>query len=238
LKKNSIQDREYKLYADTILVSDAHYNHTRDDFLKLLQDIDSGHIATTQLILVGDMFDLLVGKVNHTITYNKELIELLNSISKKIDTIYFEGNHDFVLSPIFSDIKVVPIESQPIVFDYNDKRVAISHGDFATGDMLYSAYLGLIRSPTMLTILNSIDFCINNYISKKIISNQIKKPKCRENSRFDEIVLKRLSLYKDVDIVIEGHYHQGKESTQDSIRYINLPAYVCTKEYKRVCEII
>jgi UDP-2,3-diacylglucosamine hydrolase len=228
----------HKLHADTILVSDSHYNHTRDEFLKLLQDIDSGAISTSQLILVGDMFDLLVGKVRHTISYNKELIKLLQSISKKIETIYFEGNHDFVLSSLFSDMIVVPIESQPLYFEYDSKRVAISHGDFSSGDILYSAYLKAIRSPRMLSVLNAIDFCINNYISKKIISNQIKKPKCKNNDNFENIVKKRVSLYEDVDIIIEGHYHQGKAIDIDSIKYINLPAFVCNQEYKRISDII
>lgn len=228
----------HNLYSDTILVSDSHYNHTRDEFLQLLIDIDNQTIKTNQLILVGDMFDLLVGTVDYTILYNNQLVKLLQNISTKIEVIYLEGNHDFCLSKLFTNIKVYDIQHQPIYCKYKDKKIAISHGDFATSDMIYTTYLKIIRNPTMLKILNLIDKKINNYISKKIIFNQINKTKCKDNIKFDDIARFRLSHYKDADIVIEGHYHQNKSYTQNDKLYINLPAFVCTKEYKRIDSIL
>jgi UDP-2,3-diacylglucosamine hydrolase len=227
----------HSLKPDTILVSDAHYNRSRDDFKYFLQDIDDDKIKTSQLILMGDMFDLLVAKVDHTIEYNKEIIVILESISKKIEVIYLEGNHDFALDGLFENIKIVPIEKQPITFEYNDKKIAIAHGDFSTGDIVYTTYLKLIRAKTLLTILNIVDKLTNCYISKKIISNQIEKPKCIENSNFENIAKKRIALYSDIDIIIEGHYHQGKEYSKNGVRYINIAAFVCTKEYLYIKDI-
>jgi UDP-2,3-diacylglucosamine hydrolase len=219
-------------------VSDAHYNHKRDYFLKFLQDIDSGEIETTQLILVGDMFDLLVSKVNYTISYNKKLIDILNSISTKIEVIYFEGNHDFCLDGLFDNIKIYSIQNQPQLFEYNNKKIAISHGDFATNDIIYNIYLKLIRNKYILIFLNIIDFCINNYISKKIISNQIKKPKCNYKIEFESLAKRRIKHYKDVEYILEGHFHQDKSIKIDNTTYINLPPFVCSKKYIIVKDII
>lgn len=228
----------HKIYSDTIIVSDAHYNNTRYEFLNLLEDINDEKIKTNQLILVGDMFDLLVSKVNYTISYNQKLINLLNSISNKIEVIYFEGNHDFCLDGLFKNIKIYKIENQPQIFVYEDKKIAISHGDFATNDIVYSIYLKLIRNKTILSILNIIDFCINNYISKKIISNQIKKPKCNYKIDFENLAIKRIKHYQDIDIILEGHYHQDKSIIINNTKYINLPAFVCNQDFKRLKDIL
>ena len=39
------------------------------------------------------------------------------------------------------------------------------------------------------------------------------------------------SLYKDVDIVIEGHYHQNKDFDFDEKKYVNIPSLCCNKQY-------
>jgi UDP-2,3-diacylglucosamine hydrolase len=67
-----------------IFVADAHINEKRDNFLKFLQSIKEEEIKTSQLFLMGDIFDLLVGNVKYTYKTNQKYIDLINKISKKI----------------------------------------------------------------------------------------------------------------------------------------------------------
>ena len=53
---------------------------------------------------------------------------------------------------------------------------------------------------------------------------------------FENIVKKRVQNY-DTQIIIEGHYHQGKEYLIDDKRYINIPSLCCQKEYVKLSEI-
>jgi len=70
--------------------------------LGILQEIDSGELSTPQLFLMGDNFDILFGGneyVKRISDKTQETIDILNTISHKIDIYYFEGNHDFLLKP-------------------------------------------------------------------------------------------------------------------------------------------
>ena len=49
------------LQEGAILIADAHYSDKHPEFYAFLKALDSGQIKTKQLILMGDMFELLFG---------------------------------------------------------------------------------------------------------------------------------------------------------------------------------
>ena len=61
-----------QLHDGAILIGDAHYSHLRPQFLDFLKTIASGKIKTTQLILMGDIFDQLFGGVAFTLERNEK----------------------------------------------------------------------------------------------------------------------------------------------------------------------
>ena len=101
---------------------------------------------------MGDNFDLLFGHNDYIQTFSKEAIVLLQTLSEKLEIHYFEGNHDFCLEEVFPNIQVYTREQQPIVFQLNEKKVAISHGDkYATG-FGYDLYCKVLRNKKTLTL--------------------------------------------------------------------------------------
>jgi UDP-2,3-diacylglucosamine hydrolase len=226
----------HTLLDNHIIISDVHFNQKRLDVIPFLKKILDDQITTSQLILNGDIFDLLVGSIEYTITYNKSVIDLLNQISNKIEVIYLEGNHDFVLKNIFPNIKIFSIKEQPVIFKNKNNKIAISHGDIFTNDKLYDIYVSIIRNKVFLKLLNFIDNRINNKISKWIINNQINKNKCYNIKNFEKIAKSRIKEYKnlDVNIIIEGHHHQNISIIDDNRKYINLAAFVCNKNYTKI----
>ena len=212
----------HKLKEGAIFIADSHYPHFGDELVEILRAIEQKRLISSQLILMGDIFDLLFGCGEYIKSFSSDGIELLNKLSKTIEIIYLEGNHDFYLKPLFPEIQIYPREYQPVEFKLNDKKVILSHGDrFETG-IGYEIYSFLIRHPVVLNILRVaekfvIDKNINHLKSKKI---------CKEFKDFEKRVDKILQNYpKDTDLVIEGHYHQGKKIKN----YISLPSLVCQK---------
>ncbi|MDQ7069043.1 MAG: hypothetical protein Q9M40_14350 [Sulfurimonas sp.] len=63
-----------ELQEGALLISDAHYSSSRPELLSLIKDIHSKKIPTTQLILMGDIFDALFGEVPTTQEKNREMI--------------------------------------------------------------------------------------------------------------------------------------------------------------------
>ncbi len=214
-----------------IFISDAHDNINRRSFLQFLKKIDTKELNPPQLFLMGDLFDFLAYGASYTIKFYKKQIELINKISQKIPTYYLEGNHDFNLQKIFPYLKVFPIEKQPILVSYKDKKGLISHGDIYSG-WIYKLSHKILRNYFFLKLLDIIN---GERFSKNYLQKASKKIICKKIPNFENIIKQKISLYdiavSDIDFILEGHYHQGVTIKINSLIYINLHSYFCDKRY-------
>lgn len=215
-----------------IFIADSHFNKLNQQFLVLLKKIQNREINTTQIFLMGDMIDFISGESKYFIKQNKEVIDILNDLSSTVEIIYLEGNHDYNLNNLFPLIKVYSRDEQPLLAKYKDKTVGLSHGDNFI-NWHYDLYCKIIRNSFLLRFLNLIDF--NYFISKKIEDALLKKNICHKMDYFETIVNKRKNNYK-TDIIIEGHYHQGKTFEFNNQKYVNIPSLCCDNRYIRLID--
>ncbi|NPA57615.1 MAG: UDP-2,3-diacylglucosamine diphosphatase [Epsilonproteobacteria bacterium] len=215
------QKSPISLKDGALFVADVHYQRgVRQELERLLDWLL--HDPPPQLLLMGDIFDLLVGTVPSTVERNREMVEKLREIGELTECHYFEGNHDFNLASIFPNMRIYPREEQPVVFTTNSKRVALAHGDLCVGSC-YEYYCNWIRKEKILQLLNI--FNVGDWIVERVLRSTAEKNLCRSIERFDYIVERKLATYPDVDLIIEGHFHQNYFTK----RYINLPAFGCTR---------
>ena len=215
------------------LVADAHVNKNRDEFYSFLEQIRDNILKPTQLFLMGDIFDLLIGGVKYTQKANQKYIDLINEISKRVETFYFEGNHDFNLKKLFPRVKTFSYSNQPTLFSLNHDKVLLLHGDKAT-PFSYILYTTIIRSKLFLSSISFVDNILNGYISKRILDMQYSKILCRDIDNFENIVSKRIDklLKSDIKVIIEGHFHQGREiELKKDRKYINISSFACNKSF-------
>ena len=205
------------LKKGAILIADAHYPNHNKSLLDILVGLDSGKLNCPQLILMGDIFDLLVGNSSHLKKLFKTEIELIDRLAKKIEVIYIEGNHDFNLKPLFKNVKIFTIEQQPAIFKFGEKRAALSHGDRFEMSLSYKIYTKLIRNPIILKLLPE-------FIAKNKLASMKNKHICKKIKNFDNLAKKIAKNYR-ADIVIEGHYHQGVVVEN----YISLASLACSE---------
>ena len=205
-----------------LFIADAHYPHHGDAFLLLLKRLDKGDISTPQLFLMGDIFDLLFGYNDYIQTFSSEAITLLNSLSKTIEIHYFEGNHDFLLEHIFPNIKIYSRDLQPAYFDLNGERAALSHGDKYALGWRYDLYCALQRNRWLFILLRPL--------GKRLIDSQLfklkKKKICKAMTGFEKRVEEIAAYYDKADLIVEGHYHEGKTIG----KYVSLPSLACQKK--------
>ena len=218
---------------DAIFIADSHYSKNRIEFELFLDDIISKKIKTSQLFLMGDMFDFLSSYIKYFININQSVIDKINIISLDIQIIYLEGNHDFNLQELFPNVNVIKRENQPLIIKNNNQKIAISHGDIFTPSS-YNVYTKIIRNSYILKLLNFLD--INNMITKNLELKLINKDICNKLNNFNKFAIKRIEEYSNlkVDIIIEGHYHQGKSYE----KYINIPSFACSNLYTNIKDII
>lgn len=215
-----------EIKEEALFIADAHYPHHGDAFLDLLQKLQNKTIQTPQLFLMGDNFDLLFGYNQYIQSFSQEAITLLQALSQEIEIIYFEGNHDFCLQNIFPHITVYRRQEQPQVYKLGDKRVGLSHGDKYVTGLGYTLYSILLRHPLTLTLLRPFGKMMIDYRMKKLSKKNI----CHSFEGFEKRVEAILSYYKEVDIVIEGHFHQSKMYG----KYLSLPSLACQNMLARV----
>ncbi|WP_297444039.1 metallophosphoesterase [Sulfurimonas sp.] len=219
-----------ELKEGAFVISDAHFSPSRPELLDFIKAIHTKQLRPTQLILMGDIFDTLFGSINFTYTQNSEMIQLINEISHEIEVIYLEGNHDFNLQKLFVNAVVVPIQMQPIMAKYKDKKVYLAHGDF-DGAVFYKLYTALIRNPFILFILKYIDIISNHAILNSVDKHLQKKEDCNKFTGFEKFIHKRLKARFEADYFIEGHFHQNKSFYVGDMYYINLAAFACNQRY-------
>lgn len=226
------------LQEGAILIADAHCAPWRTSFIDFLHALESDEIVTPQLILMGDIFDMLYGPIPRSYRYNTEGIDLLNRLCKKIQIIYLEGNHDFLIRDLFPDITVIRREAQPIIMDYEGKRVALSHGDSFMG-LGYEIYTALIRNPMILAILRVLDTLGNGFIVEWLEAQMKRKSHCRNIEDFERLIQGRMKSFKDdsFDVLIEGHFHQNRSIKFPHFDYINVGAFACNERYFTVQSI-
>jgi UDP-2,3-diacylglucosamine hydrolase len=225
MSHNSIEIKE-----GAFVVSDAHYSHLRPELFSLLQEIHSGILKPTQLILMGDIFDALFGYVTTTCKNNARMIEFINDISKKIEVIYLEGNHDFNLQKVFPLANVFSINEQPVICSFGSKKIALAHGDF-DGDFGYQLYTSLIRNKAIVIMLNLIDKLSYHTILKEIDAHLGKKDDCKEFVGFRDFIARRSLQKYECDYFVEGHFHQNISFDLEKFHYINLGAFACNQRY-------
>ncbi len=213
------------LKKGAIFVADVHYHlGLREEFLPFLERLEA-----PQLFLMGDIFDLLVGGVKATFVQNASLIRALNEWCADKECFYLEGNHDFLLASLFPNIKVVDRFAQPLLVQAGSKRVALAHGDIHI-EGLYRFYIEALHNLRLISFLNLLDRFILP-MSQTIQRYNASKNLCRTIAHFKKIASKRVEYYNgNIDIVIEGHFHQRTRYSFAHKEYINLPAFACTKE--------
>jgi UDP-2,3-diacylglucosamine hydrolase len=219
-----------ELKEGAFIIADAHFSHLRVELFEFIKAIYEKKLNPTQLILMGDIFDALFGGVDYTLELNDKLVGMLNEISKDIEVIYLEGNHDFNLKNVFKNAKVFTISQHPITCTYEDKIILLAHGDFDS-NLGYKIYTFLIRNKYILWFLNIIDSISNHSILKNVDKHLDKKDDCKEFVGFEKFIKGRISNKYRCDYFIEGHYHQNKSFVFDDLTYINLGAFACNQRY-------
>jgi len=212
------------------LVSDAHFSDRRPQLYAFIEAIYFEKLLPTQLIFMGDIFDTLFGGIEYTYLTNQKLINMINEISLEIEVVYLEGNHDFNLKDIFTNVKIFKISEQPVQARYKDKYIYLSHGDF-DGNFGYKLYSLLIRNPIVLKVLKLIDNISNHSILNYIDNHLGEKDDCKEFADFEEFVNIRIAQNYNFDYFIEGHFHQNKMIKFKNSIYINLAAFACNQRY-------
>lgn len=220
------------LQNGAVFIADSHTASYRPQLIPLLKTLNDN--PPIQIFLMGDMFDVLVGNYPESVERNREALDLILGLAQKTEVHYFEGNHDYNLKNILPGVRVYDRDEQPVFFEKDSLMVGISHGDVLSG-FFHAAYMRMIKSIGFVALLQWLNrHILKNGIWNKLDSWLQQKNICYPFDGFENLAQRRLTKYRkirEIDVVIEGHYHQDKNYYDQGTEYINLGAHACNQSY-------
>lgn len=246
---------DFIIEQGAFFVSDSHF---KTDDMKLIEYF-SNFPQGKQIILMGDIFHFLVGKVDSSCLANMQLIRQIAKLTHTNMIIMMEGNHDFATESIWKkycdynpkNLKIYAYNMQPIVVRGRNKNwlYILSHGDLWINKK-YDIYRNAINNPYVLFIFRLLDK-LSYGIIYKTIATRINQKLIAEFSFFRSdstcFMSERVAKYRSnivrilIDMgfatrhtrfcIIEGHYHLGEHIIEENVTYNALQSCYFHKKY-------
>lgn len=115
----------------TVFLADAHLGAPADrNYRLLLHFLAELEGNTETLFIMGDLFDFWLGFPSNPFRqYDAVLAGLQSLAASGCRLVYFEGNHDFHLGPVFRDRLGADIHTGPAILTVQGRRLFLCHGD-------------------------------------------------------------------------------------------------------------
>lgn len=230
-KRDNLRINSYNFLMKINIISDVHIKDQADEqallLLKFLDQCQSPEVE--EIILLGDIFDLLVGnhKANadrYGVIFNR--IKKLASLGKIIW--YFEGNHDLHLTKFFKNVfhefwdKEFKLVKNYIKVERFSKKLYITHGDYLTdhepGYQRYRRFASWKANEFIFE--NMIDFSliekVGNFFSKRSKKGGKKTFNFERAQEGFRKGAKKILNEHPVDYIIAGHSHIKDEHKLDN----------------------
>lgn len=218
-----------------MFVSDVHLTEPDSErYQKFLQFLNLlSKKAVKRLVLLGDIFDLWVGRHQYFVSKHQELIQVLESLQAKgIEIHYFEGNHDLYLKDFFGKSLGFKIHANFYEVSWDGLKIRMEHGDLANPeDRGYLFLRSFLRNAFTKNIIRNLPGKIVNKIGESA------SHKSRDYTDHMDVDSKnvvrdyatRLSGKSDFEVLITGHTHQKDDFVLDlgtkRVRNINLGSW-------------
>lgn len=201
-------------------LSDLHLRDMQDPKAQNLLRffISQAELPTKSVVfLVGDIFDLWLGKHTYFRQKFKPIVEAIKDfIEKGGEVHYFEGNHDLHLKKFWQDDLGVIVHSGPEYFHLDDEIVRIEHGDeMDPEDTGYIFLRWLLRTPILQwIILNLPGFLVASIGRAMSRTSRVYTNSLRDPQRILRVIhthAQKVFLQRPFQVIISGHVHLRDE---------------------------
>lgn len=200
------------------------------------------------VFLVGDIFDLWIGKHKYFVERFQPIVDAVSDLVKAgVEVHYFEGNHDLYLKHFWKKIGVITHEDA-IVTELQGIKVRIEHGDLMNpDDQGYLFLRWLLRTPVMKIIAYLLPSTLVTWIGERAshasrdytsTSKSLPESDIRLITRTHAIKAARKEMF---DLIISGHVHvrddyefpvlrvasvdSSEDAVEGSVRSVNLGSW-------------
>jgi len=202
---------------------------------KIVSFLDQIQDNAAAIFIVGDIFDFwyeykkVVPK-----SYTRLLGKLAALTDKGIPIHFFVGNHDMWMKDYFQVELNIPVYFEPKIFEWNNKRFYIGHGDgLGPGDHGYKFIKKLFRNKFCQWLFGQLHptwgIGLANYLSRKSREKTGNRDEhfLGEHKEWLIVYAKEILEKEHFDYFIFGHRHYPVDcKLNDKSRYINLGDWI------------
>jgi len=213
------------------ILSDLHLSESHPVLLKNFCDLldEFSEKDLSQLWLLGDIFDLLVGPYKFWSKQYQEIFDRLALLHKKgCHILWCEGNHDFHIQTFLKKFGIEVFDGEKIL-ELHARKIFLAHGDLVNKqDTAYLQWRAFTRNKLFRKSLDQIPSLFAQTLLQPIakkISHKSRHSEKRDEKEF------LLNLYRQnadklfdqgFDAVFMGHCHVEDIYKKDSKFYVNL----------------
>ena len=197
----------------TIFLADAHLTApTEHNYRLLLQFLRDLEGETETLYLMGDLFDFWLGFPSNPFRqYDDVLVALQALVRSGCRLVYFEGNHDFHLGPVFRQHLCADVHCGPAVMTVQGRKLFLCHGDqILRADYSYRFLRLLLHNPLTAAAVRYASPSLAQYIRASLQRNSRSRYLMRSRRWDYPAVLRtfaRTAQEQGCDGLVTGHFH-------------------------------
>ncbi len=215
-------------------LSDIHLKGSGDpNYPILLRFLNTEKVLNANyLVLLGDIFDLWIGKHDFFANQYPDFIHRIKELCEQgVQVIYFEGNHDLYLKDFWQNLGV-QIEDKILHIEIEGHKMRLEHGDLANPDDKGYLFLRwLLRTPALKLLEKNLPAAVIQWIGENASK---KSRKYTSSLKWDarEVIrsyVEREAQKENFDVMITGHLHvkdeYGFQLGNRSVLSINLGSW-------------
>ena len=158
----------------TLFIADAHLKSPdQPNYRQLLRFLHEQEGQLDTLYIMGDLFDFWVGFPSQPFHHYDPVLDALERlVIRGCRVVYFEGNHDFHLGPVFSHRLKARIERGPSIERVQGRQLYLCHGDqINPDDYLYRLLRFFLHSPVTATCVRLVSPTWAEWIRSRLQSH-------------------------------------------------------------------
>ena len=197
----------------TIFLADAHLNapmeHNYRMLMRFFRELEGN---TETLFIMGDLFDFWLGfPLNPFRQYDEVLVALQSLVDSGCRLVYFEGNHDFHMGPLFRNRLKAEIHGGPVVMSLQGRKLFLCHGDqINRADYGYRMLRALLHNPVTAAAIRVVPPALVMRI-KELLQHNSRSGYQERSQRWDyPAVIRAFSgsiRDQGCDGLVTGHFH-------------------------------
>lgn len=173
----------------------------------------------THLFLVGDIFDLWIGNHQFFVLKFAPIVNALTELKNRgVEVVYFEGNHDLHLAPLWQKTFAIPVYTEPKLFELGPWKVRIEHGDYINpDDKAYLRYRSVVRHFLMEKVAQAVPGALWEKIGTEASQWSRKRSSVERENKEQELraMIRKhaetTAASENFDWLIAGHVHVRDE---------------------------